>query len=168
MDFWFSVVANITERNLFGLDLVSSLETWAGIILFWAETLLILFFISYTSWTNVVYFCFFFMGMPQSILLLVVLLLSLYFFQYSVSLALVFNLSMPFVTGFCFRVPSGNFFVYPTKSPFSFLYFCNFCALCSVITHFYVWSAPFSLITRMILILFSSIFDTERSCICLI
>ena len=56
------------------------------------------------------------MAMSQSILLLVVLLLSLYFFQYSVSLALVFNLSMSFVTGFCFRVPSGNFFVYATLS----------------------------------------------------
>ena len=42
-EFWFSSVANITKRNLFGLDLVAFFGTWADIILFWAETILTLF-----------------------------------------------------------------------------------------------------------------------------
>ena len=74
--------------------------------------------------------------MPQSILLVVLLLLSLYFFQYSVSLALVFHLSMSSVTGFCFRVPSGIFFLWiQLKSPFSFLYFLTF-IFCSLLCNF--------------------------------
>ena len=63
-----------------------------------------------TQFTSFLFFYLLTVAMPQSVLLLAVLLLSLYFFQYSVSLALVFNISVSFVTGFnCFCVSSGNF-----------------------------------------------------------
>ena len=79
-------------------------------MLFWAETLLILFL-------NIVYFFFVFFsidnGHASVNFIISSIIVIIYFFQYLVSLALVFNLSMSFVTGFCFHVPSGNFFVYP-------------------------------------------------------